>query len=192
MTQQTVAAFLLLVPFIIQPVLLGVYAKRRRHRNGALWALLGLPINIAIFAFFTIHRDGKLIADAFVEMSIIITISTTIILSILALLRNSAEHFPARLRRGLFRIWVLLAVVWTTFCMVELDRNIFFFSDGYIKPDYFHIGIWLIGTPALVFAMGLAACWVVDGFRRERREVVSDQEYLEAPSGAQSKLSSNC
>jgi hypothetical protein len=60
------------------------------------------------------------------------------------------------------------------FCVIALDQNIFFFSDKYEPLDYYHIGIWIIGMPAAAFAIGLATCWIVDGFRqRKPAEAVS-------------------
>ena len=37
--------------FIVQPLLLGVYARRGRRRNGTIWVLLTLGMNIGICIF---------------------------------------------------------------------------------------------------------------------------------------------
>jgi hypothetical protein len=186
--QQPMAPFILLLPFLIQPILLGIYAKKAHRRIGIIWGILALAMDIAITTFFETHMAAQLtadaakevgtviISDASAEIGIAIIISTMVTLAILVMLRNgpqakAGEDLPINLQRGLLRIWALISVSWIIFCAIEFLQNCTsryacVFSASEHSPIYFDIGKWLIGFPALVFVIGLAACWVVEGFRR--------------------------
>ena len=145
-------------------------------------------MDIAITTFFEMHMAAQLttdaakdvgtviISDAAAEIGTSIIISTMVTLAVLVMLGNgprakAGEDFPINLQRGLLRIWVLISGLWIIFCAIEFLQNCHsryacdFFGSGH-SPIYLDIGKCLIGFPALVFVIGLAACWVVEGFRR--------------------------
>ena len=167
----------ILVPFVIQPVLLGIYARKDPRRSAILWGILAFAINVAIITFFETHMSGQLFGDAAAEVGTTIIISTIFVLVILVLRQNGPQataekDYSINLRRGLFRIWALISGSWIIFCAIEFLQNCNtrwacgFFASGLIKLTYFDNGKWFTGPPALVFMIGLAACWVVEGFRR--------------------------
>jgi hypothetical protein len=167
---------LLLLPFVIQPILIGVYAQKIQDRAGVIWGLLAFVLNIVIDAFFEWHMTASIILDAAAEVGTAIILSTMVILAILVLLgggpQASAGQDSINLRRGLFRIWILISSIWIIYCLTvylygcHSGYACFFFSLGSRSPIYFDIGTWLIGIPALAFVIGLVACWIIDGFRR--------------------------
>jgi hypothetical protein len=162
---------LILLPFVIQPILLRMYAQKIQHRIGIIWGLFALGMDIGIVVFFEMHLTAQLISDAIAEIGTAITMSTAVILIIFVIfqqdtLHTSAEDFPIRLRRGVFRIWISLTIPWIIFCAIQFDQNIYFFLNKYAVPHYFQIGKYFVGIPALAFVIGLAACWVIGGFRR--------------------------
>jgi hypothetical protein len=182
------APAVLLLPFLIQPILLGIYAWKAHRRNGIIWGILALAMDIAITTFFETHMAGQwpadaakevstvIISDAAAEIGTAIIISTMVTAAILVMLRNGPQakavgDFPINLQRGLLRIWALLSGSWIIFCAIEFLQNCnsryacAFFGAGH-NSIYFDIGKWIIGFPALVFLIGLAGCWVVEGFRR--------------------------
>jgi hypothetical protein len=72
-------------------------------------------------------------------------------------------------RRGLFRIWIVLTVVYVIWGFIDSAEGIYW---------KFHIsaqGRWLllaiavamaVGVPLLVLGIGWAFFWIADGFRR--------------------------
>jgi hypothetical protein len=86
------------------------------------------------------------------------------------------------LRRGLFRIWLVISCGWAMVCIYELVNlpgncytgscDLFmraFFRDtsSYYGLDFswYNIAKALLEIPALASAVGIAVCWVIDGFR---------------------------
>jgi hypothetical protein len=167
-----------LLPFfliVIQPVLIAAYAKKRQHR-GVVWGLPALVINVAILISLEMHTAARSVADVLTEIIVAICMSTIVFGIISAARRDNpdrSEDFSLRLRRGLFRVWVLATIVWMIFIFIAYPlSNCYkygFFATSFYSADlsaYFHLGIWLIGVPALAFVIGLSATWAVDGFRR--------------------------
>jgi hypothetical protein len=175
-----VGLLFLFLSFIVQPILLGVCVQKIYDRAGAFWGLLAFTINIGIFTFFEMHKSGQSLGDAAVEMGTTIFISTIFILALLEVLRKgphtpTARSFPIHLLRGLSRIWLTIFTVWTVFCAISFneyseyscDYLHYFLSDkGICFEGYSDVANWFITIPALVFIIGLAACWAAEGFRR--------------------------
>jgi hypothetical protein len=163
--------------FITEPILLGICARKIYHRSGAFWGLLTFGLNIGILVFFDTHLRSSSLLDAAAQVGIVMGLSSISMFATFELLRKgphtrTAETFSINLRRGLFRIWVSVSGPWLILCAFEFSQNCKryagcdFFSNGDHFPSYFDIGKWLIGPPMLAFGAGLAACWVIDGFRR--------------------------
>jgi len=171
---------------IIQPILMGVYARKYQCRSGTVWGIFALTINIGIVALFEIHMPGVSDDNGVAEIGTSIMFSTITVIVLLALLRKDSPETPQRtfsinLRRGLFRFWVLGSVLWTMLCALEFFQHcaryigcefftLYYLGSGYTFPTYFDIGKWLIGFPVLAFAIGLATCWAIDGFGRPRED----------------------
>jgi hypothetical protein len=173
---------LILMPFVIQPVLLGIYVRKHPCRSGILWGLLAFAINIGIITFFEMHKSGQLFGDAVAEVGTTIFISTMFILALLEVLRKgphapTAGSFPIHLWRGLSRIWITIFTGWTVFCAIAFHEYSkysceylhYLLSDqGICFRGYWDVAKWFIPIPALVFMIVLASCWVVEGFRRQK------------------------
>jgi hypothetical protein len=160
--------------FIVQPLLLGVYAQRGHRRNGTIWSLLTLGMNVGIIAFFEMHMPAYW-GEAIAEFSLTELMSAIIIITTLALLRNhrsiAGRSFATNLRSGLFRVWVVASNLWLIVCAMQFYLHCsrydckFFVGMGHSPVKYLDIGELFVGIPALAFVTGLAACWAIDGFR---------------------------
>lgn len=67
------------------------------------------------------------------------------------------------------RAWVLFCGVAFYLRCSRYDCKIFVGREM-ISPSYFDIGEWFVSIPALVFVLSVAACWTLDGFRRDRAQ----------------------
>jgi hypothetical protein len=173
--------------FIVQPFLLGVYAQRGHRRNGTIWGLLTLGMNIGIIAFFEVHMPAYW-REAIAEFSLAELMSAIIIITTLALLRNhrsaAGRSFATNLRSGLFRVWVVSSGLWLIVCAIQFYLHCsrydckFFVGMGHSPVNYLDIGELFVGIPALAFVIGLAACWAIDGFR-----IRAHTDSTESPTG---------
>jgi hypothetical protein len=160
--------------FIVQPLLLGVYARRGHRRSGTIWGLLSLGMNIGINAFFEMHMPANW-GEAIAEFSLAELMSAIIIITALALLSNhrsiTARSFATNLRSGLFRVWVVASGLWLIVCAMQFYLHCsrydckFFVGMGHSSVNYLDLGESFVGIPALAFVIGLATCWAIDGFR---------------------------
>lgn len=77
---------------------------------------------------------------------------------------DAARQTPdARFRRGLFRLWCALSIIWIAFSVVAVGQDL----RG--QPDFVRMGLVCIGLPltALVVSVALikVGIWVWNGFR---------------------------
>ena len=172
---------LFLLALVIQPIVLGLYANKSERFKSIMWGFLALALSIAIIAFFDTHVGARSTGDMAAEVGIAIIISTIIILIILVARRAASPEttegdFQSRLRRGLFRIWVLITVPWIMIFVIEYTPKCARYNCEMVQnllamkvdnlPVYIGIGEWVIAIPTLAFGIGLGACWVIDGFKR--------------------------
>jgi hypothetical protein len=172
--------------FIVQPLLLGVYARRGHRRNGTIWCLLTLGMSIGIIAFFEMHMPASL-GEVIAEFSLAELMSAIIIITALALRSNygsiARRSFATNLRSGLFRVWVVAAGLWLIVCGMQFYLHCsrydckFFVGMGHSPVNYLDIGELFVGLPALAFVIGLATCWAIDGFR-----IRAHTDSVEAPT----------
>jgi hypothetical protein len=102
----------------------------------------------------------------------------------------------SNIQKGVFRIWVAVSGLWMTLCAVEVANlpgncyigrcdifvRAFFNIDMYnVDVSYWGISKAFIGIPMLAFAIGLAVCWVIDGFRRSTQTEVTGSEVPRTP-----------
>ncbi len=164
-----------LLSYVLQPVLLGWYARKHYHRRGVVWSLIAFGIYVGITVFFESHMKGYTGADGLAEVGTALVLSTTTVLVILAVLRGgipsvTRDNFPTRLRHNLFRFWVVASSFWVLFCALKFylhcARNVcpFFIAGRFASPSYLDIGEWFTAIPALTFVIGWAGCWAIDGF----------------------------
>ncbi len=88
------------------------------------------------------------------------------------------------LMRGLFRLWILVSVLWVGFsgwrfwgsCMPGQDGELWCATgveDWVTRLKYFglreafHVAAFTLGLPLALFVIGLAAVWVGRGFVKE-------------------------
>jgi len=176
-----VTLLLCLVLFIVQPVLLAICAGKIYGRSGTIWPFLAFLMNVGILVFFESQLPSRSVADRADEVETIMIISAMFFLVSLELLRNGppATAEKAFLRRGLFRILVVISGGWIILCSAQFmylppytcyyHCGFFaraFFGAGSHDPNYLDVGKAFVGIPALAFVLGRAACWVVEGFRR--------------------------
>jgi hypothetical protein len=175
-TGDATVAFVLL-SFVLQPFLLGWYARKRYHRCGIAWSLIAFGINVGITVFFEAHMTGYAGTDGLAEIGTALILSTTTVLVILTGLRGdirstSGSNFSIRLRNGLFRFWIVGSSFWVIFCALEFYLYCtrynckFFVGKTFASTSYLYldIGLWFTAIPALAFVIGLAGCWAIDGF----------------------------
>lgn len=162
---------LLFLLFIVEPILIGICARKIYDRAGAFWGLLAFGINIGILVFFESCLRSSSLFDTTAEIASVMGLSVIFIFSIFEAFRSG----PHNIKRGVFRICITISAVWTVFVVIEFleyskyscEYLHYFLSDkGICFESYWDVAKWFIGIPALVFVIGLAACWVVEGFRR--------------------------
>jgi hypothetical protein len=76
---------------------------------------------------------------------------------------------PLNLRRGTFRIWILLSVAWIMGWSIELVmRGI----QGAFKTtnDVLEVLVLLFGPPIALLLFGLATAWAFRGFKADKAE----------------------
>jgi hypothetical protein len=173
---QPMIPLLLLLLFVMQPIMLGIYVTRVHRPGGLLWGIVAFGMDIAVLVFFELHMAAHTIADMAAEVGIAIILSTLSILAILELLEDgpkvkAGEDPLINFRRGLFRIWIFISGSWLIYCTIVYLKSCSslyaceFFTSGH-NPVYLDIGTRLIGPPILAFLTGIVICWVVDGFKR--------------------------
>lgn len=172
-----------LLLFFVQPLLFGIYSQKWRHRVGTIWAIGAFFTNlIMMVVFIAVSQLPYSITNLSIGSGVSIFIGTIAIVILLAQSKDPParpkDDFSARLWRGVFRIWVLTSASWVTAWTIIYyqscgpfvhERALCYFSRRRDHPtleSYFDIVIWFIGVPALGIVVGLAACWVIDGFRR--------------------------
>jgi hypothetical protein len=176
-----IGLLLFLLLFIVGPIMLGICTRKIYDRSGIFWGLLAFGINVGILVFFETHRATYLVNDTAVEVGTVMSLSAILTLAVLEILRKgprapAEDNFPINLRRGLFRIWITIFGPWMVFCALTFRDCAQYRCPEYGPGDYIRIltywdvATWFIGMPGLVFIAGLAACWVIDGFRRSPRE----------------------
>jgi hypothetical protein len=70
---------------------------------------------------------------------------------------------PMNLRRGLFRLWLLVAVLWAGSWALIIRQN----SLASREMDA-SFNLWLVcGPPVAIFALGYALLWTFRGFRND-------------------------
>ena len=79
-------------------------------------------------------------------------------------LRPDVDSPPLNLRRGMFRVWILLSVAWIMGWSIELVmRGI----QGAFKTanDFLVLPVLLVGPPVALLLFGLATAWAFRGFK---------------------------
>ena len=66
-------------------------------------------------------------------------------------------------RRGLFRIWVLLAAAWIMSWAIYLILHAI--GGGFQPTDYLMIPVVFFGPPIALLILGIAAAWAFRGFK---------------------------
>jgi hypothetical protein len=186
---EKISLLLILLLFVVQPALFAIVSRKAYRRSGTLWGLLVLTINIGIVAFFESQLRSLSIAEGVDEVATTMIISSMFILTMLELLQNGRQPTTGKelFRRGALRVWACISGGWIILCALEMInlrgncniascdffiRTFFKESSNYynVIPSYFDVGKAFIGVPVLAFSIGLATCWVVDGFRRPRAD----------------------
>jgi hypothetical protein len=67
------------------------------------------------------------------------------------------------LRRGLFRIWLLLSAGWIMSWVIDLILGVL--EDGFKTSDLLVIPVLLFAPPIALLILGLGAGWAVRGFK---------------------------
>lgn len=77
---------------------------------------------------------------------------------------NDNEQTLINLRRGLFRVWVLLSVAWLMGWTIHLIMQ---GLQGGLQTtgDFLEIPVLLFGPPIALLLFGLAAGWAIRGFK---------------------------
>ena len=170
---EAVNLLLLLLFLIVQPLFVGVCARRAYHRSGILWGLLALGTNIGIALFFESRLPSSLLLEAITEVGTTMSLSTILILATLSGLRKN----PSNLWQGLFRVWAVVSGAWVAFCAIEY-WHLVCINPGYCLKDweynssflffdsYFDVAKWFVGIPTLAFVISLTLYWIINGFRR--------------------------
>jgi hypothetical protein len=114
--------------------------------------------------------------EAATQVGTTMSLSAIAILAALEVLREgpqalAEENSPVNLWRGLFRVWATISGVWIIFCVIEFQYCSPYCnyqpSPNYISfHNYWDVGKWFVGIPALAFVSCLALCWTINGFRR--------------------------
>lgn len=185
--------FLLLTPFLIQPILIRIYARKAHDCAGIRWALLAFGINIVVFALFESRIDGRLVLDAAAEISTTTLISTVIVVGLITTLSGSPElkaneNSSINYSQGVLRISMLISGAWILHCMIvflqicdkygcafpDLERTSSWWQRrgvdpyGLLMTSYIEIGEWFLKVPAVAFGVGVGVCWAIAGFRQPR------------------------
>jgi hypothetical protein len=173
---------LFLSSFVVQSLLLALYAKIFYNRLIINWSMLTLSMNISVFVLLEIHMPGRLGSDNIAELGTAIIITTVALLITLVIMQKestegSRDLLPLRLiSKSFFRLWVVVSGAWVLFSGVAFylrcgryDCKIFVGKEV-ISLSYFDIGEWFVSIPALAFVLSVAACWTLDGFRRDRAQ----------------------
>jgi len=168
------APFLLVL--MIQPLLLGGYAKGVHHRTAIVWTSLTLLLNIGIVTFFEAHMSTYSAQEFFAESCVAECMSTIIIITVFVLLNEGGStmlerYFCSHLRKGVFRLWVVGSGLWLMICAMQFYLHCsrydckFFVRNGRYPLSYLDLGELFVGIPAFVFFISLAACCAIEGFR---------------------------
>ncbi len=82
------------------------------------------------------------------------------------LMRPDVESRPLNVRRGMFRIWILLSVAWIMGWSIELImRGI---QGGFTTfNDFLVLPVLLVGPPIALLLFGMATAWAFRGFVAE-------------------------
>jgi hypothetical protein len=173
-----------LLMFFVHPILFGVYSQKWRHRTGAIWAVVSFFTNlIMLIIFIAVSRLPYSTTNLSIGSGISILFCTITMAILLAQSEDPPapppkDDFSVRLWRGVFRIWVLASASWVIAWTIIYyqscgwfvqERALCYFSrrrDYLTSQSYFDVIIWFIGVPALGIVTALAACWVINGFRR--------------------------
>lgn len=67
--------------------------------------------------------------------------------------------------RGLFRLWIVLAVVWVIIT-ATLGSQCFITEDCAAGADAAVVAAYVMGVPAGVLFIGAALVWAIRGFKR--------------------------
>jgi hypothetical protein len=181
MSDGAVGLLFLVLLFLVEPISIGVCARKIYNHSGFFWGVLSFRMNIGALVFFEGHRASHLVGDTAAEVGTIMSLSAILTLAALEVLRKgprgpAEDNSPINLRRGLFRIWITMFGPWTVFCALTFRDCARYRCPEYGPEDYIRIltywdvATWFIGIPVLVFIAGLAACWAIDGSRRSPRE----------------------
>ena len=71
-------------------------------------------------------------------------------------------------RRGFFRIWIVLAVVYVIWGVIDSAEGIYWKFHVSAQGRWLHLAIAVamaVGVPLLVLGIGWASFWIADGFR---------------------------
>lgn len=81
-------------------------------------------------------------------------------------LRPDVDSPPLNLRRGMFRIWIVLSVAWIMGWSIELVmRGIQ--GDFKTANDVLVVPVLLAGPPIALLLFGLATAWAFRGFKTD-------------------------
>ena len=87
---------------------------------------------------------------------------------------NSANVEPVNLRRGMFRIWVLLSAAWIMGWAIYLIM--YGLRGGFqVASEVLVVPVLLLGPPVALMLFGLGAAWAFRGFKVEETEADADR-----------------
>jgi predicted cation transporter len=79
---------------------------------------------------------------------------------------QASEPVPVNWRRGLFRVWALVAAAWIMSWTIHLIVNAL--EGGLKASDILVIPVVLFGPPVALLIFGVATGWAFRGFKVEK------------------------